>query len=94
MAKRRPGSTLEDSLLEATRRNDPKVLAEYEKANSELRKVSKQAELEGLMNALNQIRAELAKTPPAKRARVDFFKRKEREAETAIKNWQALNGIG
>ena len=94
MGKGKGDISVANSLLDPTRRNDPQVLTEYEKVNAEQRKVAKQAELAGLMNALKQVEAELRRTSSADRARVNFFKRKKREAESAIKNWQALNGFG
>ena len=91
MAKRT--RTLADSLLDPTRANDPRVLAAYGQVKAEQRKRSKQDELVQLMGNLKAIEVELSATPPSAKARVNFWKRRKREAEGAIKAWQYLNGI-
>jgi hypothetical protein len=82
-----------DSLLDPTRANAPQVLAEYGRVKAEQRKNSKQAELFRLIDNLDAIKAEIRSTPRGAKARVNFLKRREREAEGAIKTWRYLNGI-
>jgi hypothetical protein len=81
------------SLLDPTRINDPHIVAEYDEVKAKQRKSAKPAELAELMKALKRVEADLSKTPRSQRARFDSFKKKKREAETAIKNWQFLNGF-
>jgi hypothetical protein len=91
MAKRT--GTVADSLLDPTRANDPQVLGAYDQVKKEQRKRPNQAELFRLRGNLNAIEAELRSTPPAAKVRVNFLKRRKREAEGAIKTWQYLNGF-
>ena len=91
MAKRT--RTVAGSLLDPTRANDPRVLAAYGQVKAEQRRRLKQDELVQLMGNLKAIDVELSSTPPAAKARVNFLRRRKREAEGAIKTWQYLNGI-
>lgn len=84
---------IEKSLLDRRRINDPQVVAEYEKTKAEQRKTSKPIELAQLMSALKAVEAEIISARRGPKARVDFLKRRKREAETAIKEWQYLNGF-
>ena len=92
MTKSKSGTAIENSLLDPTRRNDPQVIAEYNKVKEGQQKTAKQSELEELMKARNRLEAEFKKTPASQSTRRNFLKRRMREAEAAIKNWQYLNG--